>query len=245
VTKLPPLEILPTYEDMTSLLTSCIRELAGRRGALEILEAGCGRRWPLRMDGVSYRLTGVDLDPHSLEHRRSAEKDLHEAILGDLREVDFPEARFDVIYSSFVLEHIRGAEQVLDRFARWLKPGGLVLLIVPDRGSVWGFVARLTPFWFHVLFKRYVQGAKDAGKPGHAPYPTAHDAVVSRRGIHRYCRDRSFSIKHEHGRRFAPRRFAPVVRFVVAAVHALSFGALDSDHSDLVFVLEKKAGPAA
>ena len=234
------LEILPTYSDMTLLLTTCVQELGSRRGALEILEAGCGRKWPLELNGVEYRLTGVDLDPHSLEHRRYEEKDLHDAILGDLREVEFSDGRFDVIYSSYVLEHVAGAEKVLDRFSRWLKGGGLVLLVVPDRDSVWGFVARVTPFWFHVLFKRHVQGHRDAGKPGHAPYPTVHDPVVSRKGLHRYCREHGFAIIHEYGRQFTPRRLGPLVRFTIGALHVLSFGTLASNHSDLVLVLQKE-----
>jgi SAM-dependent methyltransferase len=242
VTRQAPLEILPTYEDMTSLLTASVQELGRRRGALEILEAGCGRKWPLLLDGVTYRLTGVDLDPHSLEHRKNGERDLHEAILGDLREVSFPDGRFDVIYSSFVLEHIVGAEGVLDRFGRWLKDGGLLLLVIPDRDSVWGFVARVTPFWFHVFFKRYVQGHRDAGKPGHAPYPTVHDPVVSRKGLRRYCRDHGLTMRHECGRQFRPKRFGALVRVTIAALHVLSLGALAKDHSDLVLVLQK-GGP--
>jgi SAM-dependent methyltransferase len=245
VSQLGPLEILPTYEAMTSLLTTCVKDLGGRRGSLEILEAGCGRRWPLELNGVTYRLTGVDQDPDSLEHRKTGEKDLDEAILGDLRVVDFPDGRFDVIYSSFVLEHIAGAEGVLDRFTRWLKAGGLVLLIVPDRDSVWGFVTRMTPFWFHVLFKRWVQGHPHAGKPGHAPYPTVHDPVVSRKGIHRYCREHSFVIRHEYGRQFAPKRLGVLIRLTIGAIRVLSLGKLASDHSDLVLVLQKGDGRTA
>ena len=38
--------------------------------------------------------------------RRTVQKDLHKAILGDLRTLHLPNDAYDVVYSSFVLEHI-------------------------------------------------------------------------------------------------------------------------------------------
>jgi SAM-dependent methyltransferase len=237
-----PLKILETYPDMTALFTGSIRELARARGALRILEAGCGRKWPLALDGVEYTLTGVDVDRHGLDARMNQEKDLDEAILADLRSVELPGASFDVIYCSYVLEHIDGAKEVLDRFVAWLRPGGLVLLVIPDRDTVWGFVSRMTPYWFHIAFKRYVQQNANAGKPGFGPFPTSNDPIVSRRGIHEYCASGALAMRHEFGRRFNPRRFRLPVNVGTKAVGALSFGALDADHNDLVYVLEKKGG---
>ena len=40
-------------------------------GPIKILEAGCGRRWEIQLEPGNYHLTGVDLDEHALEHRRS------------------------------------------------------------------------------------------------------------------------------------------------------------------------------
>ncbi|MGH9955766.1 MAG: methyltransferase domain-containing protein, partial [Pyrinomonadaceae bacterium] len=75
-----------------------------------------------------------------------------------------------VIYNSFVLEHIEDASQVLQNSTRWLKPGGIVVLKIPDPDSVCGFITRVTPHWFHVFYYRYLLGARNAGKPGYAPY---------------------------------------------------------------------------
>ncbi len=240
-----PLEMLETYPEMTALFAGAIRDLSRARGPLRILEAGCGRKWPLALDGVQYKLTGVDVDRHGLDARMREQKDLDEAILGDLRDVQLPDASFDVIYCSYVLEHVEGAEAVLDRFGRWLKEGGLVLLVIPDRDTVWGFVSRMTPYWFHIAFKRYIQKNTNAGKPGFGPFPTHDDPLVSRRGIRAYCASHPWVVRHEFGRRFTPRRMGAAVRAATKAIGALSFGSLESEHNDLVYVIEKRTGRRA
>ena len=51
--------------------------------------------------------------------------DLDEIIVGDLCNADLPEQEYDVIYNSFVLEHIEGAEGVLARLLDEAGVGGI------------------------------------------------------------------------------------------------------------------------
>jgi hypothetical protein len=60
----------------------------------------------------------------ALRIRRDETKDLDEAIVGDLRTADFGQRTFDVIFNSYVLEHVPGAQQVLENFNRWVKRPG-------------------------------------------------------------------------------------------------------------------------
>ena len=122
---------------------------------ITILEADCGRALPLGLS-VTYTLVGLDLDEDALRLRVAHQRDLDDYRVGDLRDADFAPASFDVIYCSYVLEHVTGVERVLDNFARWIRPGGLIVLRIPDKDSVYSFVARSTPHWFHVLFCKYV-----------------------------------------------------------------------------------------
>jgi O-antigen/teichoic acid export membrane protein/SAM-dependent methyltransferase len=170
---------LLSYREMNAALESRINSLSP---PVRILEAGCGRSWGLKLS-VPYTVTGVDLDRHALDAR----SDLHRAVVGDLRTVLFPARSFDVIYCAFVLEHVKGAEQVLERFLRWLAPGGILAVEVPDRDSAYGFLTRITPFWVHVLAYRWLFGYREAGSRGHGPYPTHHEEVVSERGLLRFC----------------------------------------------------------
>src|SRR5262245_31801626 len=130
------MRILQNVRDEIGFVEQCIRRLADQRGALQILEAGCGRRWHCQLDGVDYELTGLDLDEAALVARQADQADLTHAIVGDLRTAELEPGKYDVIYNACVLEHIQGAEMVLDNFVRWLRPGGLIIIRVPDRDSV-------------------------------------------------------------------------------------------------------------
>lgn len=240
---LPPLKISSDHRFSIPELERLIAEQPRR--PTRILEAGCGRKWPLKLEGVSYHLTAVDVDRDALEARKTVVRDIDEVFVGDLRTPDlFAPASFDVIYNSFVLEHVDGAEQVLDNFLNWLVPGGVMILRIPDRDSVYGFLTRWTPYGLHVLYKRYVQGLKTAGQPGHGPYPTVYDPIVSRRSLHRYCREHGCRVRHESGfSGYLPRKLwmrVPAVA-LVRLVSALSLGRLDWRYNNLTIVIEKSA----
>jgi SAM-dependent methyltransferase len=230
------------------LVESWIRSRAREDRPIQILEAGCGRNWVFRMQNIAYELTGIDLDAAALEARKTIQRDLHHAIVGDLRTADLPPERYDVIYSSFVLEHVRGAEQVLENFIRWLKPGGILVVRVPDRDSIQGFTTRLTPFWFHVVFYRYAQGLREAGKPGFPPYPTIYEDVISSRGMRAFAERHGLDLMEEvrHGEY---RRGGRALRWFIGTyaqtVALASFGRVHAKAANLTFILEKPAATAA
>jgi SAM-dependent methyltransferase len=238
------IEVFATRDQEFGLLERCIAEQAADGHRLEILEAGCGRHWPLSLKGVSYTLTGIDLDRSALEIRKAKYNDLDEIVAGDLRTAELAPGKYDVIYNSFVLEHIEDARLVMENFHRWLKPGGILILRVPDRDSVYGFFTRITPHWLHVYYKKYFQGKPNAGKPGFGPYPTYYDQVVSRPGIQAFCREQGMILKSEHGQGYyiAGRGLIPRLTGVFArTVSLLSLGQLAWQYANLTFVMQKAA----
>ena len=164
---------------------------------------------------------------------------MHEAVVGDLRSIDFPRAHFDVIYSAFVLEHVKGAEELLEKLVLWLKPGGLLILQVPDRDSVYGFFARNTPFWFHVFyakhFNAYYRRMGTAGQPGHGPYPTHHDPVIGRALFRKFAAEHALELEQEYGFRRLPR----VQQILATAVSLLTLRRLASSHIDLCYIARR------
>jgi SAM-dependent methyltransferase len=236
-------EALPTvgsFAEDVAWLEASIRQLPP--GEIRILEAGCGREWPLRLDGIRYTLTGLDLDAAALSARLHEAKDIDEAIVGDIsRPGVIPPDTYDVVYSSFVLEHIEDAEAALGNMINGLKRGGILLLRIPDRYSVYGWTARRTPFFVHVTYYRFM-GMPNAGKPGFAPYPTYHAPVVSRKGIRGFCARHRCSILHEHGHAYYLKQSpltAFMMRVYVRAVWALSLGALAWRHDNLTYVIRR------
>lgn len=224
------------------VLESWVR--AQHRGStpLQILEAGCGQKWILSLDDIEYSLTGIDLDEAALALRKQRYNDLDNAIVGDLSVASFPENSFHVIYNAFVLEHVPDAKVVLENFARWLKPGGIIILKVPDRYSVYGFLARHTPHWCHVAYYRYVKGIKSAGKPGHAPYPVVYDPVLSQAGIIRYCDTHGLSLTQGYLKNNYLRKKNLRTKLIRSAVRLCSkavLGRLHWEHNDLILVIQK------
>jgi 2-polyprenyl-3-methyl-5-hydroxy-6-metoxy-1,4-benzoquinol methylase len=164
-----------------------------------------------------------------------------------LRTADFGQRTFDVIFNSYVLEHVPGAQQVLENFNRWVKPGGLIIIQIPDPYSAYGFTSRMTPHWIHVLVYRLILGQKNAGKPGYAPYPVAYDKVVSREGIRAFCGENGLVLAAEYGMRIGLNNNSLRHKLVEAykkMLQVLSLGRLSSDYSDIIFIIRKPALPA-
>ena len=229
------LKILSSYEEMMGMVrTYLTRQAAGRQ--IDILEAGCGRRWEFTSLNVGYRLTGVDMDRHALESRVREDRDLDAAVVGDLRTVALPDSRFDVIYSSYVLEHIPNAERVLKNFVSWLRPGGLLIIKIPDRDSVFRILTRITPYWFHVLYHRYAKGEQLAGMPGHGPYPTIYDKILARKSLVEFAKKNHLEIREECG---YDNDVSSSWRRLFELIRLLSFGALYASHADVIYIFQK------
>jgi SAM-dependent methyltransferase len=234
--------LIKNYSDEIQMLESYVKKRADRIGAINILEAGCGQSWKIDLQGIKYHLTGVDIDRDALEIRKNQTKDLDEIVEGDLSTVQLEENKYDVIYNSYVLEHIDGAEQVMKNFCRWLKTGGIMILRFPDRQSAYGFLTRLTPFWLHVFYKKNMMGDPDAGKPGFAPYRVFYDHVVSRDGMRAFCEKNNLIVREEWGHPYPMKwdRYKWLLSFVCKTVYVLSFGQLAYAHNNLTYILEKK-----
>lgn len=232
------IKIVPKYDIVVDLVGSYLKEL-GKENHLQILEAGCGRSWPYMSLGINYTLTGVDLDADALEFRRTKNRDLDRAIVGDIRSVALPDEAYDVIYCNYVLEHIQDADSVLRNFARWLRPGGLLIIAVPDPGSVSGFLTRFTPHWFHIWAYRYVKGYPLAGTPGHAPYRTYYDKTISSKGLLSFAADNNFTVMELCGYK---NDVTKQLSIPFRLFQYFTLGTIRADYADIVFVSKKDKG---
>jgi SAM-dependent methyltransferase len=239
IVPLLPIVVLPNEPAVDEIVRVRIRKYARDKEQIRILEAGCGRRWPYGFDDVDFVLTGVDLDEDALRIRQEEKKDLDETILGDLRNVSFDKYSFDIIYSAYMLEHVPETERVLLNFVVWIKPGGLIILKFPDRGSVYGFITRITPHWVHIVYKRYLAGKPNAGKPGFGPYLTVHEPIIGRERFESFAREHGLTAEEAYGYGTLPR----VQRLGTQLFAALSCGRLTAKYYNLMYILESQAHP--
>jgi SAM-dependent methyltransferase len=138
-----------------------------RRPYPRVLEAGAGKRTRFDVPADAH-VVGVDTDATAMDRNGR----LNERVVADLTAYAAPAASFDLITCWYVLEHVHAPDLLVDRFATWAAPGGLVVIAVPHLYSPKSLVTKATPHAFHVWFRRHVLGHPQAGRPGHGPYPT-------------------------------------------------------------------------
>ncbi|MEV0584227.1 class I SAM-dependent methyltransferase [Nonomuraea sp. NPDC050310] len=206
-------------------------EQLGRR--LDVLHAGCAYGHGLDLERIDARVTAVDEDLAPVREQLERSDDVDAWSLGDLRSVPIPPRSFDVVLISFLLERIQHTELVLDRMLNGLRPGGLVLLRMRDRGSAYGFCDRVVPGWARRLAWPYV--VMD-GTPG--PLPACYEPVTSRDGIHAFCLTRGLMVTDEERTTGGP-AMGRLGSAAVGLVDRMSRGRYTSAHDELSMVIRK------
>lgn len=125
-----------------------------------VLEAGCGRlkHFDYPDDAV---IAGLDISQDQLD----LNDHVHERILGDVQTWT-TDRTWDTVVSMYVLEHLDDPVRTVANMLGWTRPGGLLVIGVPNLWSLRGLITRLTPFWFHELAYRWVY------RRTMAPFPT-------------------------------------------------------------------------
>jgi SAM-dependent methyltransferase len=117
--------------------------LAYLRADAAVLDVGCGHGMhAIKAARRSRWVAGVDADGRALgvAARASRRLDVRNVgfCAGDVEEgLPVRSARFDVVICLDVLEHVRQRDRLLGEIRRALRPGGVLLLAVPNRGTSW------------------------------------------------------------------------------------------------------------
>ena len=134
------LELFQKNDAYSELLWNSLRQMTSRAVEGRLLEIGCGignvTRLVLRDPRVEF-LHGIDLDPAYVDRVRDSVDDPRLRVTATSAEEFCPPEYgesgkgFDVIFSSNVLEHIEDDRRALQNFRAMLRPGGVVLALVP------------------------------------------------------------------------------------------------------------------
>ncbi|OGR81067.1 MAG: hypothetical protein A2X32_08985 [Elusimicrobia bacterium GWC2_64_44] len=103
----------------------------------KILDAGCGAGNLLeKLKG--FDVTGVDISETLLAQARARISGQAGAcvMFGNAEALPFPDATFDRAVCSEILEHVLNPETVLAELRRVVKPGGRIVLTVPNEGLI-------------------------------------------------------------------------------------------------------------
>jgi SAM-dependent methyltransferase len=106
-------------------------------GEGRLLDFGCGSGWYLaKMRELGWNVTGMDFNRQVA--RQVQERFGIPVLAGTLPHPEIAPASFDVISMGAVLEHVHRPHEVIGAAARALRPGGYLVVAVPNLAS-WGF----------------------------------------------------------------------------------------------------------
>lgn len=123
------------YDDLA--WESCAGAIGPPVPGAPVIDAGCGvGRWARRLAGAGHRVIGIEQSPAMLDHARAAQLgDRVELVAGPMEHVELGAASLGPSGASAVLamgslQYTPNPAMVLGRFASWVRPGGLVAVLV-------------------------------------------------------------------------------------------------------------------
>lgn len=126
-----------------------------------VLDLGCGTGVPAaRVLAKRFRVTGVDLSEVQIRRARRLVPGARFRV-ADMSEVDFRPGSFSAVVSLYSLIHLPRSQHrgLLRRIARWLEPGGWLLLITGHtayEGTERGWLgSNVAMFWSHYAARVY------------------------------------------------------------------------------------------
>lgn len=112
-------------------------------GQGRLLDVGCASGTFLRqMAAVGWQPAGIEPDPDAADKARALGA---EVFTGDPRGAPFADASFDMVTAFHSVEHMPDPLGTLTRMIRWLAPGGIAVVEVPNAASLGASV--FGPYW--------------------------------------------------------------------------------------------------
>jgi SAM-dependent methyltransferase len=224
------------------LFTHFAQDLAAQHPgrAVTVLQAGCTTAGA-ELDLAELRAAGLRLDVSLVDDETAASRaavaarpELEDARLVELRQLPLRPRSFDIVQCSLLLHRVANAEMVLWRLASAVRPGGLLLLRLPDPASAFGFLDRRLPEFVRALAWR-------SARPGQAgPYPAVYEPVASARGIEMFASRHGLAVAHRGIVSSARSTTRPALARAAGRLLAwLSRGRLAADHDELCYAIRR------
>lgn len=121
------------------------------------LDVGCGAGFSMikAQEELACFVQGIDPEPGAHGVGRFTENLWKERpiVQGNAENLPYPDASFDVVYSSHVLEHVASENKALEEMKRVLKPEGILIIGVPT--STMSLVALISSWLFTTHISLY------------------------------------------------------------------------------------------
>lgn len=109
------------------------RSFAPADRRLRVADVGCAQATlALLLAEDGHEVTAVDLRQHFLDYAATRyEKGEIRFLCGNVLEIE-PPGRFDVVFCNQLVEHLVYPEELVERLATWLVPGGRLVMTTPN-----------------------------------------------------------------------------------------------------------------
>ncbi len=149
-----------------------------RSEGLTVLEVGCGQQSNIVFEGAS-KVIGIDVDQQALERNST----VTDPVILSANDLELAPESVHAISSIFTLEHVEEPDVVFGALARALRPGGVMVIAVPQVRSPKALVTKFTPQSFHEWFYVHVLG-RDPESHG-TPFQTVLDPAIAPQRLRR------------------------------------------------------------
>jgi len=173
----------PSFRGMYDRFSDMVHEYV-RVGDV-MLDAGCGSGRVFQYGfGAGERprlIAGVDVYAEMRGNRN-----VDAAARADLAALPFRDGAFDIAISSHVAEHLTRPDRVFGELGRVLRPGGVLLVLTPNRWHYVTVSSALMPHSFHVKYNRWRGVGADDIFPTvyRANTPARLRSLYERAGLH-------------------------------------------------------------
>lgn len=220
---------IPGAAEVQDLIAACARS---RDGAVTILEAGSGRFRHFEYPATA-RITGLDISADQL----AANDYAHEKIVGDIQTWS-TSRQWDVVVNVYVLEHVDDPRRAVANLLSWTRPGGLLVIAVPNLFSLKGLVTKATPYRFHDWFYRWIY------RRPYAIFPTTLKLDVAPRRLRQQLSGHTVVLER-HGQETLAAPFQPFYRLAIGVLRVLSLGRWRPQDANYVLVVRRAVDAAA
>jgi SAM-dependent methyltransferase len=115
-----------------------------------MLDIGCGNGTSLlEARALGATAYGIEADPNVRPIAEALDLNIH---FGSLHDHPYPEQQFDLVVLNQVVEHLPDPDQTLRQLRERLAPGGRIVLVFPNVGSVWQRLCGLRWINWHIPY---------------------------------------------------------------------------------------------